>query len=46
MSQALTLPGPFFFEPNLDLGRLTLEPAHVLEVEDDVGHVLADARQL
>ena len=46
MSAAVTVPGALLREPHLDLGRLAVEAAdQALEVEDDVGDVLADARE-
>ena len=46
MSAAVIVPSPFAVEPHLDLGRLAVQDAdELLEVEDDVGDVLADARQ-
>ena len=46
MSAAVTGPGALLLEPDLDLGRLAVQAAdEVLEVEEDVGDVLAHARQ-
>ena len=46
MSAAVTTPSPACGEAHLDLGRLAVQDAdELLQVEDDVGDVLADARQ-
>ena len=46
MSAAVTMPSPRLRQANLHLGRLAVEDAdELLQVEDDVGDVLANAGQ-
>ena len=46
MSPAVTTPAALLRDMHLDLGRLAVQPAdEVLEVEDDIRNVLADARE-